>query len=361
MDTPTITLTLLGASGSGKTLFLHGMYATLSAGVAGYFVYTRDPDDDVDLMDVWDRLNDKGTLPPPTDMDGQKSYEFVFTHGIDPLLHIDCVDFRGGATDGKSGDADDSQAIHDRLLVSDSIYLVLDGEHLANWVLAIRDLDDVGASRPNRSRDPMKVAGLSRLIYTAVKARQEQGKLPPSLVLLITKSDLIEPITGMSRGTALSIAARHMKALVPIAYSDGMTSLVCPVQIGRLGTELHGTVDPDALDPVGLHRPFVFSLWYYLVEQIQNNRTALSYLREQRSDARQTVDELRSRLGGTLLHRGKIRAGERTVGTRDQQIQEVERELAALQSLADKLIAELGRLPIVTDGRARLVLEEVQR
>src|SRR5216683_6066403 len=142
MSIPKITLTMLGASGSGKTLFLHGMYATLSAGIAGFFMYTRDPDDDLDMMDVWRMLCKKGELPPATPVDEPNRYDFVFKRGFESLLGFDCVDFRGGVTDGKAGSAADVDEIRKRLLETDSIYLVLDGGHVAEWILRVKDLSD---------------------------------------------------------------------------------------------------------------------------------------------------------------------------------------------------------------------------
>src|SRR5262245_58426977 len=102
MSIPEIKLTMLGVSGCGKTTLLHGMYAMLSAGVSGYLTYTHDPDVGNDLDAAWGALADRGVMPEPTS-DQPAEYDFVFTNGIEPLVRINCVDFRGGAMTGRGG------------------------------------------------------------------------------------------------------------------------------------------------------------------------------------------------------------------------------------------------------------------
>ncbi len=350
MEIPKITLTMLGASGSGKTLFLHGMYAMLSAGIANYFMYTSDPDDDIDLIDAWEILCEKGELPPANDVDGQKRHEFVLKYGIDPLLTIDCVDFRGGVTDGKRGDAKDTEEISERLQRTDSIYLVLDGQHVANWVAKIKNLGEDEIMTLNRATDPMKIARLTRFIDDAAQARRSRGRLAPSVVVLITKSDVIPDITGMPKGKALGIAARRLSTIVPIAYAKGITALICPVQIGAFGTDLHQPVNPADLDPVGLHQPFIFSLWRYLTEAISDDSEALRLLREQQSDASAKVSDLRGRFAGNFFHGKEIRDLEGDIGDKGRRIADVGDGISDAQSMVTRLMDQLGRLPIIKDG-----------
>lgn len=350
MNVPKITLTMLGASGSGKTLFLHGMYAMLSAGVAGYFMYTDDPDDDIDLMDAWSLLSEEGELPPANSVDGQKQYQFVFKYGLDPLFSVDCVDFRGGVTDAKLGDAADVEQIRKRLQVTDSIYLVLDGGRVAEWILKIKDLAEDEVVTWNRATDPMRIAKLTQFIDKAAEARRSRGKLAPSVVILITKSDLIPDITGMPKPKALGIAARRLSTLVPIAYAKGITALICPVQVGTFGTDLHKPVNPADLDPVGLHQPFVFSLWHYLTEVIQEDNEALRLLRERQADEYAQLNELRGRFGARFFHGDKIRGREEDIADNGRRIGDLGSRLSDSQSMVTQLMNQLGSLPIIKDG-----------
>lgn len=125
MTIPELTLTAIGTKFSGKSTFLLGMFDILSAGLHGYFMFTEDPDEGIDLQDTWDRLMDLGRLPDPTTK--TKCYRFVFNHGLTPLVTIDWMDYRGGALDDRGDSSPDVVELRERLNRSDSIYLMLDG------------------------------------------------------------------------------------------------------------------------------------------------------------------------------------------------------------------------------------------
>src|SRR5690349_3434873 len=117
---------MLGTQGSGKTMYLYGMYAKLSAGESGFFLYADDHDIDLSLAEGWDALTSDGLLPPPTDEKPQR-YPFVLNDGFQKILELDWVDYRGGAWMSRvnGSEAADAPAMLQRLENSDSIYLVL--------------------------------------------------------------------------------------------------------------------------------------------------------------------------------------------------------------------------------------------
>jgi hypothetical protein len=348
MEIPKITMTMLGASGSGKTMFLHGMYATLSAGIAGYFVYTRDPDHDIDLMDTWDRLNDEGVLPPPTE-EVPTPYDFVLKHGITPLISIDCLDFRGGATDARSTSAADTAQLLNRLRISDTIYLALDGQHVGEWVNNL-----VPGGRANRARDPMKVARLSMFIQQAAEARMASGKPAPSIVVLITKADVLPAVTGMRKAEALRLAVENMDQIVPVVYSQGITALVCPVQIGNFGIEKHNMVDPTTVDPVGLHRPFIFSLWHFLTEVIQSDEETMRAIADSRSAAHEELSQLKGGFWRELFNGSRISSLSQSLENWDQEKARVDQNIRTARDRAGVLMEQLAKLPILKDGKLQV-------
>src|SRR5271157_1839611 len=134
MATPELKLTMLGTTGSGKTMFLLGMYDTLSTGLHGYFLFTEDPDQGVDLNEAWEKLTEGGELPPATAVNQSKHYRFAFNHGFTPLVTIEWMDYRGGAITASTSSNADVSELQKQLQESDSIYIVLDGGKLANWL-----------------------------------------------------------------------------------------------------------------------------------------------------------------------------------------------------------------------------------
>jgi hypothetical protein len=161
-DYPSLTITALGNKGSGKTTFLLGMYADLSGGRKGYFLNASDPDVDLSLAGKWEKLLDDGALPPPNQADNIP-YSFLFLDGIQPLLAVDWLDYRGGALDDETGAASqDVPGLHERLNRSDCIYLVVDGGYLVEPV------------RSSTRAGIMQRAGLRRMTSLLQKAVRER-------------------------------------------------------------------------------------------------------------------------------------------------------------------------------------------
>ena len=254
MTAPDLVLTTLGAANSGRSIFLLGMYDILSAGLHGYFTFTEDPDQAVDLRDAWDLLTDEGELPPPNATDNSKHYRFVFSHGFTPLVTIDWMDYRGGALDDRRDSGSDVLELRARLERSDSIYLVLDGGSLASW------LDD--PVKRTVVQKKLKVQAMSSQVLQAVTNRKQNGLPLPSLAVLITKVDLLRG-ADRSVGQALATVVHGLPELLPVVWADGVTALICPVKVGDFGANSTGIVNVSTIDPVGLHRPMIFSLMHY--------------------------------------------------------------------------------------------------
>jgi hypothetical protein len=255
MPTPELILTTLGAHRSGRSTFLLGMCNILAAGLYGYFTFTEDPDQAVDLDDAWDLLVNEGELPPPDDVNENKYYKFVFNHGRTPLLTIDWMDYRSIALDDTSESASNGIELQERLERSDSIYLILDGSSIAEW------LDD--SSKSDLVQQKLRVHAMSSYVLEAVRKRQARGLPSPSLALLITKADLLR---GPSRGIqeALAMIIEALPDMLPVFWIQGVTALICPVKVGNFGPNSPETVKVSSIDPVGLHQPFVFSLMHLL-------------------------------------------------------------------------------------------------
>lgn len=347
MDIPRITMTMLGASGSGKTTFLHGMYAVLSSGIRGYFMYTSDPDADLDLSDAWRDLCLKGTLPLPT-AEVPTGHEFRFLHGVLPLLEIDCVDFRGGAGTER-GNREDSPAdvaqLRARIAVSDSVFLVLDGEHVAQWIA------DGALPHRNPATDPMRIAHFSRAINGVIGDRLAADEPAPSLVILITKADVISGITGMTTRDALATAAKNLGNLVPVAMAEGVDAMLCPVQLGSFGQTKSKTVDPGSVSPKNLHNPVIFALLHYLTEGIDRNERQIRQITGQIGTQSQELAGLSAGGLSRIFTGGRRREGTQKLQDLENQARFVEEHVAEARRRAELLAEELRGLAIYRSGK----------
>jgi hypothetical protein len=333
-DQPHLTITALGNSGSGKTTFLLGMYAIMSAGLNGYFLNAPDQDVDLQLAGRWERLLDDGELPPPNP--GQLiPYSFDFLDGLHRLLGIDWLDYRGGAlSDQRGAESEDVPVLHARLVVSDSIYLVLDGSYLADPV------------RHATKAAILRSTGLRRmtsLLQGSVQQRVANGAPPPSLVVLITKSDLVPP----ARRANMAGIVEDIRQLLPVCFQEGFSTLICPVQLGEFGLTPPEHVPRELIGPQRLHYPIVFSLAEYMRLL---SLAAVDAAHDARLRQRQAQDDIRARRG-SLFRRGRIGDAEAELRAAEDE----ERDMNTVQEIADgrakRLYEELpGRLPIFRGG-----------
>jgi hypothetical protein len=343
MATPALKLTMLGATNSGKTTFMLGMYNTLAEGIHGYFMFTQDPDQDLDLRDEWEALLGSGTLPAATTVQASRYYGFVFNHGFTPLVSIDWMDYRGGAV-GDRKDAADVPVLQQRLADSDSIYLVLDGQKLAPW------LD--GAAPLTAVKGALGVGRVSTLVQRAVTDRLDRGLPVPSFAVVITKADLLRGPGRTLRAALDRVVDEALKDLAPIAFNPDITALVCPVKVGNFGARQNGStpVNIADIDPVGLHRPTIFSLMHYLTEGMGAREAEQARHAESRSAAEQQFLELNQ--GFMSFFRGnRIAAAQQRVKDLDDALERGRQEYGANQSLIERLMQELAGHPMIKNGK----------
>lgn len=262
-----ITVTMLGPTGSGKTTYLHGMFAHFALGDGVYGMFERDWDRGLDLERGWRALTDEGVLPEATDENPQ-FYEFVVQRGSHAVVDLHWSDFRGGALFSRTAQHADVATLQQRLTASDSIHLVLDG-----GVLAAADLSAT-AGLANRLGAPR----MSGAVRQAIDTRATQGLPLPSVVVLVTKADRI--VTAGNGGPGVDRLAEVVDAVVdmlPILRHADVTSMVCPVRVGWFG-QATGQVDPATVAPHWLHQPVLFTAHHHCVVEERGHRAVLDEL-----------------------------------------------------------------------------------
>jgi len=336
-DQPHVTITALGNSRSGKTTFLLGMYAVMSAGLQGYFLNAPDQDVDLDLAGKWERLLDRGELPPPNPGD-VIPYYFDFLDGIQRLLGVDWLDYRGGALDDVRGtESGDVPKLHERIARSDSIYLVLDGSYLA---------DPVNSSTKFTI---LRRAGLRRmtaLLQAGVQQRlDDDGASPPSIVVLITKADLVP----RQRRSRMDEIVADVQTLLPICFSTGFSTLVCPVQLGEFGLQPPERISTEDIAPRALHKPIIFSLAEYMRLLSIAAGNAESQSESQQQAIATEISGLRSG-AGAFFRRSAIREAETRLATAIDERGSLSDVQKFAADRASRLFDELSGLPLFRDG-----------
>ena len=76
---------------------------------------------------------------------------------------------------------------------------------------------------------------MSTQVLQALTNRKKNGLPFPSLAVLITKADLLRG-RDRSVGQALTEVVEGLPQLLPVVWAEGVTTLVCPVQVGDFGT-----------------------------------------------------------------------------------------------------------------------------
>lgn len=334
---PSLTITALGHRGSGKTTFLLGMYADLSGGRKGYFLNAPDPDMDLDLARKWDKLLDDGELPP-ANLANNIRYSFLFLDGARPLLGVNWIDYRGGAlADDQGAESQDVPGLHERLNESDSIYLVIDGGYLIEPV-----------TTSNRS-GIMRDAGLRRmtsLLQNAVQSRAAADSPRPSIVILITKADVIP----RQRFASLGSLVDDVQSLLGLCFTEGFSTMICPVMLGYFGLEPKERVNQGDIAPRYLHLPIIYSLAEYMHQVSVAAGSAASASAQHQRELETQLAGLRAG-AGPFLRRSAISAiDKRRADAASQSANMTEVQQYAAKR-AEGLFGELAGLPIFRDGQ----------
>jgi hypothetical protein len=249
-----VTVTMLGVSQSGKSTYILGAYAELVNGVHGCFMHTRDEDAGAALVRELNALR-AGAPPPPTP-DKPVQYQFVLTRtGSTEHTLIDLMDFRGGAPfDVTHGKQSDTAQLHQRLVVSDSVFVVLDSSNFR---------DPVTPSRLYAVRETTGAERFSDMIGKALAERQQAGSLPPSIAVLLTKADLIDGRPGSPQRDWDELEG-EVRGLLRAAFQPNLATRIFPVSVGGFGASLNGQPQSVTMDLQSVGDPVIFAVGWFL-------------------------------------------------------------------------------------------------
>lgn len=249
-------ITVLGVKESGKTTYLAGMYICMSAGVKNFSLVAKDPNQDMYLEKLWEKISN-GEKPYPTDKPEQ--YQFHIAHNYKPVMDFDWKDYPGGILAETS--APECQNLIQDVKDSDCLLLILDGRLFVST--RAQNCDEY-------KNEIIKKIKYDKGVRDEVKMFQrlsdENLKLPP-VGIVVTKCDLIPP-----------------------TYKPVVQEIICEIFSQLIGEServvllmsvtLGGDIVPGFVpDPFNIEQPIAFSVLailmkYLVLTKMQKNKNA---------------------------------------------------------------------------------------
>ncbi|GAA3216907.1 hypothetical protein ACFO1B_15705 [Dactylosporangium siamense] len=339
-EIPDLKVALLGTTNSGKSSYLQGMYATLAAGLMnGFFLYCRDRKLDLQLLAEWEELNTNGTFPETTREGASFEYPFVLNAGIDPWLNFDMLDYRGGALLTSDDEDPDVIRMRAQLRAAHSVYAVISCEHLTKRI-----------TPENRAQVLMstKIAAISTHLQREIGRRRAEGAKPPSVVVLLTKADLLRPrFQGQPGDVLFKEIVEDVRLLFPLAFQKHISAMICPVRLGYFGTADARQVQAPSVAPNNLMQPIAFTLLHRL--GVANAETARAVEQAQRTftQAEQAEKSYGAKFFRTVAKEDAFAAATRAAAAKLAVLRE---QLAVDTSRYQDLGEQIGHLPLIQDG-----------
>lgn len=250
-----LTITMLGASASGKTSFLIGMYAMLSLGIQGFTLTAEDVNDDLHLGNLWENLIEGGDGRWPSGTSESYEYTFDFQYGLRTLRTIKWLDYRGGAIRDAAEEKDVTNLIS-YLLKSSCVFLCVPGE----WFIHSAALN---------SHWKITVKRLNLLMKKLYDNLPKEGNLFP-VTFVVTKSDLC-------KHRSYEDLAADIKKMFHVLFIEDAKFLVsiCPVS---LGYGLAQDQSRGKIDPVNMDIPLLNAVYLDLRNSIGNLKKRINVI-----------------------------------------------------------------------------------
>jgi len=253
-----IKITMLGATKRGKTCYMLAMYNLMREGINGFTLAHPGLDEDLALVEKWDKLESDHIWPEGTKRGGSVSYKFDFCFAYQPLVSFDWLDY-GGSALTEAQTEEDVKLLTERLMESSCIFLSVSGGYFQGGSKIAREHKEILARMNVFIRDIAK-----------------QGK-KPSIVILITKYDLCahRPLDDILQDISRSFS--------PLFVEGGEWDvMVCPV---TLGLDLAKDFENGNIDPQQVHLPLVFAIFQdYYASTLRKENEVNQWLQKLKND-----------------------------------------------------------------------------
>lgn len=243
MSRPSLKLTMIGTSGTGKSCYLYATYYRMLEGVAGFNFSCKNFNQARELASAWDVILDDGVWPPGTAE--SEEYRFSCVKDGDPIGEFTWLDYRGGVLNETGGSQKEVDEFLQRVRSSDAILACMP----ADAILATRN----GGQLQNQwLRIKIGILGALAAIYQTTSA--------PSLIFLVTKSDLCKSPED-ERYCVETVRASFGQ------YFKGKPkyAMIASTRMGRFDDERgdfqQGEPIGGVVDPTNVHLPILFPFW----------------------------------------------------------------------------------------------------
>lgn len=238
-------VTVIGFKNSGKTTYLAGMYAMMSAGRKNFSLVTKDPDLDLFLENLWDGIC-SGNLPLPSDKD--EKFSFHIAHNYKPVCDFDWLDYPGGIL------ADPNHPSREKLNTSireaDCLVLVLDGD------LFVIDATSEADYEAKLTKKLEFDSGLRKETKALTRLSAEGMAIPP-ICIVVTKCDKI----NYAYQAVVEKVLRNCESLKGV-FEGNKLVITSSVSLGE-GID-HGA----APDPFCIEQPITFAVLVILLKYL---------------------------------------------------------------------------------------------
>lgn len=306
-------VTIVGYTGSGKTTYLIGMYMCMSgAGCKHYTIGATDPNQDMRLEQMWDKLCD-GEFPDASF--NSEKYSFHIAHNYKPVCDFNWLDYPGGVLSDPGHE--DWEALRNSICSSDSLLLVLDGE---KFVIDAKDEEEY---EEKLSKKIKYDKGMRSQLKEFNNLSAKGTRIPPTCIM-ITKCDLIDP---------------DYRNVIERVLKESMSSLFESTLVIITSVSLGANISEEGPDPFCVEEPIAFAVLTILMKYV-------SLLSEKKNNARAVLNKERNFF---------------TEWLDALEIERAKKELKNLNEIGDKWVADAYKLIELFDSKKNIFVEGVKQ
>ena len=263
-----IGITMIGASGTGKTCYLYAMADAMQFGSCD-FTFTAMPyKKTLELQAAWDSIIINGKWPEGTDLSTE--YEFACSYCMRPIATFSWYDYRGGILQNPD-DEEERASLFGKMENSRCLIICISAEAI-HGILA----------------GDLKSRRLFQVYMNLIQEYRNRTSCTVPIVVAVTKADLLGP-NEFESGVEL-IRTKYMAALFSEDDEGGWFVSFVPVSLGTgLRKDANGNI-VGKIEPANVHIPVLIAIKCAMGDLLAAKLADMGALGDKVNAARQAVD-----------------------------------------------------------------------